>query len=245
MVWYTRHPALKAVYRAQKQMRRAFSEKLEQLHYKRNLARTQKAVRQTLGQVDAPYEQYIREQLEETLLKKRLKGETRFEVIPLVDMLAEKYELASKSVLCVGCRNTDEIRYFRKRGAGRVVGIDLFSDDPDIVIMDMHDLKFANDEFDIVYSRHSFEHAYDKKKVGSEFVRVVKNGGVVVVEVPGSYKGGADYNRFDSIEDVMVAFESNVGQFLRKEYSRKEDNTHKMDIIRLMFHVDKTPPTSR
>jgi ubiquinone/menaquinone biosynthesis C-methylase UbiE len=103
----------------------------------------------------------------------------------------------------------------------------------------MHQLTFSDDRFDVVYSRHSFEHAFDKRKAGWEFVRVLCDGGVVVVEVPGRYQGGADYNRFDSIEDVTVAFEPHVGAFLHKEYSRREENADKMDIIRVIFHVDK------
>lgn len=242
-VWYTRHPLLKSLHRTQKSFRRSTRELIEGWYYRRNLARSLRVAKETLGNVDAAYDTYLHEQLEETLRKKRLKGEVHFDVIPLIDMLASKYDVAGKSVLCVGCRNTDEIRYFRKRGAAEVFGVDLYSDDPDIRIMDMHDLKFPDGSFDVVYSRHSFEHAYDKRKAGLEFVRVLRHLGVVVIEVPGKYKGGADYNRFDDLNDVLDAFEPHVNEFLWKEYSSKEENTDKMDIIRLMFRVNKTAPT--
>ena len=59
----------------------------------------------------------------------------RFDVIPLIDMLATRYDFAAGArSACVGCRNDDEIRYFRTRGAGRVVGIDRYEAGPDIVI---------------------------------------------------------------------------------------------------------------
>jgi SAM-dependent methyltransferase len=238
-VWYARHPILKSIYTAQKSLRRGLRDRLEVAYYRYNLARSHSEVKKKVAVADARYDAYLREQLEETLRKKRLKGEVHFEVIPLIDMLNSKFSVAGKDALCVGCRNTDEIRYFKKLGAGRVVGIDLFSDHEDIVVMDMHDLKFPDGSFDIVYSRHSFEHAYDKRKAGMEFVRVLRNGGVIVIEVPGKYKGGADYNLFEGLDDVLNAFTPHIGEFIWKEYSRKEENTDKMDIIRVMFHVTK------
>jgi SAM-dependent methyltransferase len=231
---------LKPLYKAQKRARQKMMEGLDALYYWSNVSRAYRHANAALSVPDANYRTYLREQLEETLRKKTLRGRDHIDVVPLIDMLASKYDIAQKSILCVGCRDTDEIRYFRKRGAERVVGIDLYSDDPDILVMDMHDLKFADGSFDVVYSRHSFEHAYDKTKAGHEFVRVLRDQGVVVVEVPGKYKGGGDYNFFDGIDDVLVAFKPFAGRMLWQEYSRKEENPHKMDIIRVMFHIDKT-----
>ena len=42
-----------------------------------------------------------------------------------------------------------------------MVGIDLVSPDPDILVMDMHDMSFEDAVFDAVYASHSLEHAYD------------------------------------------------------------------------------------
>ena len=44
---------------------------------------------------------------------------------------------------------------------------------------------------------------------------------------------------FRSVDDVREAFEPHVGDVLWDEYSPKEENTHKMDIIRLRFRVVK------
>jgi SAM-dependent methyltransferase len=239
VVWYTRNRWIKALYKIQKKLRRGILEKIENIYYRYNVSRSHSALNAKLGTVSAQYDKYLREQLEETLLKRRLFGRLSFDVIPLIDMLASKYSFTQQAVLCVGCRNDDEIRYFRKRGADKVVGIDLYNAGPDILIMDMHDLKFPDSSFDVVYSRHSFEHAFDKRKAGLEFVRVLKPGGVVVIEVPGKYKGGGDYNYFDSNKDVLIAFDSHIEEILWDEYSRKEDNTDKMDIIRVMFRIKK------
>jgi SAM-dependent methyltransferase len=238
-VWYTKHPLLKSAYKAQKKWRRRLRDSLEHAYYRYHLRRNYARSRRLFAGADASFDKYLRAQLEETLLKRRLFGRVRADVIPLVDMLASKHDLTGASVLCVGCRNDDEIRYFRKRGAGRVMGIDLYNAGAGILIMDMHDLKFPDSAFDVVYSRHSFEHSYDTRKAAAEFTRVLKPGGVVVIEVPGRHQGGGDYNYFTSIDDVTAAFEGRIGEYLWREYSRKEDNTDKLDIIRVIFKVRK------
>ena len=49
--------------------------------------------------------------------------------------------------------------------------------------------RFPDRSFDIVYSRHSFEHAFDKHKAGSEFLRVLRDRGVVVIEAVFGWPG--------------------------------------------------------
>jgi hypothetical protein len=41
---------------------------------------------------------------------------------------------------------------------------------------------------------------------------------------------------------VLEAFEPHVGEMLWEEYSRKEENTDKLDIIRVMFRVRHSTP---
>lgn len=239
IVWYTQNSFIKFIYKLQKKIRKKIREKIEHMYYRYNVSRSHNVLNEKLGNTDASYDKYLREQLEETLLKRRLFGRLRFDVIPLIDMLRSKYNFKGQSILCVGCRDDDEIKYFQKCGAGKVTGIDLYNAGKNTLIMDMHDLKFPDSSFDVVYSRHSFEHAFDKRKAALEFIRVSKNGGIIVIEVPGKYKGGGDYNYFAEIDDVVIAFEPHVNEFLWKEYSRKEENTDKMDIIRVMFSVKK------
>jgi SAM-dependent methyltransferase len=241
-VWYTRHPLLKSAYKKQKKWKRQILDGIERVYYRYNLRRRYAQSRRSLQRTDAEFDVYLREQLEETLLKRRLFGRLRFDVIPLVDMLRSKHDFTGQSVLCVGCRDDDELRYFRKQGAGGVVGIDLYRAAPGVLTMDMHDLKFGDGSFDVVYSRHSFEHSYDKRKAAREFIRVLKPGGVVVIEVPGKHKGGGDYTVFTKTGDVLEAFEPHVGEMLWEEYSRKEENTDKLDIIRVMFRVRHSTP---
>lgn len=239
LIWYNRHPLLKTIYKAKKSTIRRVKNAIDRIYYRHNVSTSMRAAKRTIKPGDESYDSYLRAQLEETLRKKSVWGRRKQHVLPLIDMLASKYDVAGKTVLCVGCRNTDEIKYFQAKGAAKVVGIDLYDAGPGVLIMDMHDLKFPDSTYDVVYSRHSFEHSHDKFLAGREMTRVAKEGGVVVIEVPGKHLGGGDFTRFDSIEDVAESFEPRIGDVLWREYSRKEDNSDKMDIIRLMFRVTK------
>ena len=94
-------------------------------------------------------------------------------------------ERGSLVVLCVGCRNTQELTHIaRICRVGRVQGLDLFSDDPRIHVGDMHAMPFSAGSFDVVYACHSLEHAYDLRRALAECVRVAKPGGLLVIEMP-------------------------------------------------------------
>ena len=66
-----------------------------------------------------------------------------------------------KSLLCVGCRNAHEMNYYESLGIPEVVGIDLLSVDPGILVMDMQKMSFNDSRFDALYSGDSFEHAME------------------------------------------------------------------------------------
>jgi len=77
--------------------------------------------------------------------------------------------------------------------------------------MDMHKMSFASDSFDVVYCSHSLEHAFDPVKAISELTRTVRDGGVIVVEVPvNDDKVHADWVAdlvdFGSSEDLEMLF---------------------------------------
>ena len=108
-----------------------------------------------------------------------------------------------------GAETGFEPDYFRSRGVRDVVGIDLFSECPDVVVMDMHEMTFPPGSFDVVYSSHSLEHSIEPKRAIKEFARVLKPGGVVVIEVPTNYDPqttGADLHDFRTPERIVGLF---------------------------------------
>jgi SAM-dependent methyltransferase len=127
----------------------------------------------------------------------------------LIDKTADLFDLSQFNILCVGVRNSAEMDYFKAKGAKNVIGIDLFSIHPDILIMDMHTMTFQNSLFDMVYSSHSLEHAYDLKKVTNEFLRVLRNRGILVIEVPVNFdrkKTGTDLIDFHTWDELHSNF---------------------------------------
>src|SRR5688500_16387341 len=81
----------KASYKALKKCCRALEDRLHALYHRYHVRRAHRSLQRQFGAVDGTYDRYLRAQLEETLHKKRLFGRVRFDVVPLVDMLASKY----------------------------------------------------------------------------------------------------------------------------------------------------------
>jgi len=158
----------------------------------------------------------------------------------LIDRTSELIDLTRCEVLCIGSRNVSEIEYFRSKGAERVIGIDLFSDDEAILVMDMHRMDFSDDRFDVVYSAHSLEHAHDVRKVIGEIVRVARPGALVAIEVPIRYETrGADMVDFGSSAGLHAAFEPHIAQVLWCEEHEPSTpmNEEGTAIVRTVFSL--------
>ncbi len=66
------------------------------------------------------------------------------------------------------------------------------------VKMDVCDIPFADNEFDVAMCNHVFEHVDDDKKAMSEFFRVMKPGAWAIFQVP------IDYTRETTFEDPSI-----------------------------------------
>jgi SAM-dependent methyltransferase len=189
---------------------------------------------------DHAYRDYLDIQLHRTLTKKGvpLQERTRF----LIDKLEELALLPSASVLSVGCRNAAELEYFEQKEIGDVVGIDLFSEDPRISVMDMHRMTFSDDTFDIVYSSHSLEHARDVDQVASELTRVVKDRGIIAIEVPVQFQTrGADLVDFGDIASLHQVFKPTIETVLWTDQQPpcSPFNQGGSHVVRTIFSIRK------
>ncbi|MBN8644216.1 MAG: methyltransferase domain-containing protein [Planctomycetes bacterium] len=141
----------------------------------------------------------------------------------------------SPNVLCVGARNRCELDCLVNAGAGEVTGIDLHSTDPRIRVMDMHRLGFADGSFDAVFSSHSLEHAMDPALVASEFQRVVRPDGVIIVEVPTGFTStGVDHWDFLDARNLAPLFDRCEMEW--SETGVQLDCAHQR-VIRAVFRV--------
>ena len=64
--------------------------------------------------------------------------------------------------------------------------------------MDVHDIPFEDNSFDVIMCNHVLEHVQDDKKVIKEFFRVIKKGGCGIFQVP------IDSNRKETLDDPSI-----------------------------------------
>jgi SAM-dependent methyltransferase len=184
------------------------------------------------------YERYLVAQVLRTSKRRKPGADHHLKYLINLFLGLDKQPSKNRSVLCVGCRDTREIKLFREAGFGSVVGIDLFSTDEAILQMDMHKMTFPNSHFDVVFSSHSLEHSWNASKALSEFVRVSKYGGVCIIEVPIRFtKTLLDPQPFSSLQTLLAVCEPFISEILFAEESVSLDDTSR--VGRLMFTVKK------
>ena len=80
-----------------------------------------------------------------------------------------------------------------------------------MIQMDLTNLKFGNDEFDVIICNHVLEHIPDDRKAISELFRVLKKGGFAILQVPISFS--MDKTIEDSTVNTPELREKKFGQF--------------------------------
>ena len=193
-----------------------------------------------LGRRHSPeYRDYLAVQLRRTLSKRDT--DPGIGAVTLINRVADERRDGG-SVLCVGCRNTLELDRFHACGFDDVIGIDIFSQREDIKVMDMHEMTFQDNSFDVVYASHVLEHSYDMGRVVAEIVRVARDGAIVGVEVPVRVQAStADRIVFSGLDELRASFEPNIGDELLAEEQppRSPTNDQGTDIARLVFRLHK------
>jgi SAM-dependent methyltransferase len=185
------------------------------------------------------YRDYLAVQLRRTLSKSET--DPGIGAVTLINSVADE-QPDGGSVLCVGCRNVLELDRFRARGFADVVGIDVFSQRADIKVMDMHEMTFADNSFDVVYCSHALEHSYDVDRVAGEIVRVARDGAVVGVEVPVRVQASAaDRVVFSGLDELRASFAPHIRHEVLAEEQppHSETNEQGTEIARLVFRVQK------
>jgi hypothetical protein len=74
---------------------------------------------------------------------------------------------------------------------------DLYSPLADIKF-DLHDIPFEADAFDVIFCNHVLEHVQDARRCMRELNRVLKPGGLAIMQVP------IDYSRTETYEDFSI-----------------------------------------
>ena len=118
-----------------------------------------------------------------------------------------------------------------------ITGIDLFSYSPLIQVMDMHDLKFNDNQFDIVYSSFVLRYSNDIWRACAEAVRVTKDSGLIAIGTSfgrSSDLVGTDLN--GGIKEILGYF----GDHVKHIYWQEEfPFSHEDNIATVIFSISK------
>jgi SAM-dependent methyltransferase len=154
--------------------------------------------------------------------------DTSFRIVPFVELIKRHCPdlVAASPILCIGARNEVELDVFARNGFQDVIGIDLWSCSPRILVCDMHRLIFPDASFDLVFASHAFEHARDFSRVAVECVRVLRPGGYVFCAVPTGFQLSAhDRYDFKDAKGILEHFESWNPTLLAEERLRPGELT--------------------
>ncbi len=109
------------------------------------------------------------------------------------------------------------------------------------VKLDIQNIPFAENEFDVVFANHVLEHIPDEHKAISEVFRILKNGGWAIMQVPLDVKRNTTYE--DSSIVTPSEREKHFGQYdhLRLHgldfAQRLEKGGFKVEIIDLVSEI--------
>lgn len=87
-----------------------------------------------------------------------------------------------KRCLCLGARTGQEVVALNELGLNDVVGIDIVPNKPYVILGDIHNLDFEDNSFDFIYT-NIIDHSIDPQKMISEAERVMKVGGIMMIQV--------------------------------------------------------------
>ena len=118
-----------------------------------------------------------------------------------------------RTVLCLAARIGTEVKAFLDLGCF-AIGIDLNpgKENRYVVQGDFHDLQFAPDSVDVVYT-NSLDHAFDVDRIAREVLKVLKAEGLLIVEASQGRDQGVNPGFFESffwknIDELIGVFET-------------------------------------
>ena len=114
---------------------------------------------------------------------RKMRGMDRKRTERLINVLRSVHDLdlPNARVLNIGPRNEMELLLLRLYGfrGKNITAVDLFSYSPHIQVMDMHDLSFADDAFDVTYCAYTLRYSDNVERACREIIRCTRHGGLV------------------------------------------------------------------
>lgn len=129
------------------------------------------------------------------------------------------FDGAFKTMLHVGAERGFEPRLRKRLGAGYITA-DLFDPRADVK-MDILNIQYPDNSFDVIYCSHVLEHVPDDRKAMREFHRVLKPGGWAILLVPIL---NGDNPTFENPE--IVTPEERLAIYGQEDHMRKYGNDY-------------------
>lgn len=145
----------------------------------------------------------------------------------------------ARSVLCLGARLGTEVRALHALGYF-AVGIDLNpgTDNPYVLPGDFHHIQFPDGAIDGVYT-NALDHVFDLPRLVGEVVRVLRPGGVFVVDIVAGYAEGQLPGHWEAmhwarVDDVAAALAAAGGLegIENRDLGRLRDGCYRQLVLR-------------
>ncbi|MBU1091744.1 class I SAM-dependent methyltransferase [Patescibacteria group bacterium] len=126
-------------------------------------------------------------------------------------------DLKGKSVLCVGCGTGEECEHLKSLDVEKIVGVDISKGlielakksypDLEFFVMDMENLDFPKNSFDLVYSSLTMHYVEDWTKTLKSIHEVLEDDGVFLFSTHHPVKWGAKTNRSEEKGSFLMGYE--------------------------------------
>lgn len=157
--------------------------------------------------------------------------------IPSIQKSQKKLRLLS-----IGPKNEGELLMYARYGFSwkNLIGVDLFSYSPKILAMDMHDMSFPDNSFDIVTSLWSIRYSYDLKKATKEIIRVAKDKAIIAVGITWNedpVKDAGYVSQLRSLDELLDYFSGHVDKVIWRVEEESSFNSPTNMVI--VFRIKK------
>ncbi len=162
-------------------------------------------------------------------------------------------DLVNLKVLSIGPRSEAELLSLMAYGFSwqNIRGVDLMSYSPRIDIGDMHDLRYADNSFDVVIASRVLGYSNSPMSAAAEMLRVVRDRGFIAINTGDlqsgqtisttvDYKPGSDVT-FSSLDDLLHLFSPHVDQVYFRNDPSQESGAQRGPLIAI-FSVTKRAP---
>lgn len=149
-----------------------------------------------------------------------------------IDGIPDNY----KSVLCVGCGDGTECDEFIQKNK-KVTGIALNikfikkKNDYNLLKMDMHDLTFDDNSFDLVFCKDTFEHAISHVLAYSEMARVARKYLLITLPDFEEWKRGRYHYLIPTKEQIEILGEKFGLRIVKHWYGEAEGHARQDNYL--------------